>query len=401
MLHIPTVKLGKACASILLGSATTVFSLGTVTQVMLAAPFYAEVIPIADNRNQLPISVGDPVGYSLGGQHVVYLGSDRHIHELWFEGDVWKHTNLTLEANAPLAAGNPSGYSLGSLHVVYRGMDNHIHELWFEGKQWKHTDLTEESKAPLAAGDPVGYVLKSQHVIYLGIDGHIHEIWFGDAQWKHVDLNEAAKAPLPLGNPHGYSLGSLHVVYRGTDNHIHEIWFERDEWRYNDLTLEASAPLAAGEPLGYVLKNQHIIYRGTDNQIHELWFDAQAFKQKWRHADLTAETKAPPAAGDPSGYSLGSLHVVYRGIDNQIHELWFDTNPFNQKWRYANLTQAAKAPVAAGNPSGYVLGTQHIVYRGTDGQIHELWFENKGFNQRWKYNNLTQEAIAPLTPDGQ
>jgi hypothetical protein len=73
-------------------------------------------------------------------------------------------------------------------------------------------------------------------------------------------------------------------------------------------------------------------------------------------------------------------HVVYRGTDDRIHELWWSDGP---GWAEGELAaQTATAPAAAGDPAGYVLnGTQHVVYRGTDDRIHELWWsEATGWN---------------------
>jgi hypothetical protein len=65
------------------------------------------------------------------------------------------------------------------------------------------------------------------------------------------------------------------VVYRGEDDdHIHELWFQ-SKWNHNDLTVAANAPLPAGDPSGYtwnVHRTQHVVYRGIDNHIHELCF---------------------------------------------------------------------------------------------------------------------------------
>jgi hypothetical protein len=66
-----------------------------------------------------------------------------------------------------------------------------------------------------------------------------------------------------------------------------------------------------------------VVYRGTDNHIHELSWDSNG----WHHDDLSVAAPAPDAAGDPTGYmfnALGTQHVVYRGTDNHIHELWWD-----------------------------------------------------------------------------
>jgi hypothetical protein len=65
------------------------------------------------------------------------------------------------------------------------------------------------------------------------------------------------------------------------------------------------------------------VYRGTDGAVHELWWAADS---AWSHADLSGQTGAPAAAGDPTGYLFrgqGTQHVVYRGNDAHLHEEWW------------------------------------------------------------------------------
>jgi carbohydrate-selective porin OprB len=92
------------------------------------------------------------------------------------------------------------------------------------------------------------------------------------------------------------------------------------------------------------------------------------------------------ATGNPVGYVLGdnTQHVVYRGRDNHIHELWWDG-----AWHHNDLTNAAGAPAASSSPEGYILGdgTQHVVYRGGDDHIHELWWDGT-----WHHNDLSVAA---------
>jgi endo-1,4-beta-xylanase len=57
---------------------------------------------------------------------------------------------------------------------------------------------------------------------------------------------------------------------------------------------------AAGDPFGYVYGTQHIIYRGQDNRIHELYYDDQ--NQRWEHVIHTSGSDQA-AAGDPFGYT--------------------------------------------------------------------------------------------------
>jgi serine/threonine protein kinase, bacterial len=136
----------------------------------------------------------------------------------------------------------------------------------------------------------------------------------------------ASPAPPAAGDPTGYAFDAEHVVYRGTDNGIHELWSEGTTWHHYPLSASVGAPAAAGDPTGYWFdaeKTQHVVYRGLDDgHIHELWWGSGS--NGWHHNDLSASVGAP-AAGDPKGYVFDAQrtqHVVYRGADNGIHELW-------------------------------------------------------------------------------
>jgi hypothetical protein len=373
---------------------------------------------IAWNHNDLtdatdaPSAVGDPAGYKWDvdkTQHVVFRSRNGHIDELWFSlGGGWGHNDLMQEpgvAGASNAGGDPAGYTWdvdSTQHVVYRGTDGHIHELWFSlGGGWSHNDLMQQPGvvgATDAVSDPAGYtwdVDKTQHVIYRGTDGHIHELWFSlGGGWSHKDLMQepgVAGAPNAVGDPAGYTWdvdSTQHVTYRGTDGHIHELWFSLGGggWSHKDLMQEpgiAGASNAGGDPAGYtwdVDSTQHVIYRGTDGHIHELWFSLGG---GWGHNDLMQEPAVvgtPNAVGDPAGYTWDvdkTQHVVYHGTDGHIHELWFS---LGGGWSHSDLMQqpgVTGASNAVGDPAGYtwdVDSTQHVVYRGTDGHIHELWF---------------------------
>jgi len=112
-------------------------------------------------------------------------------------------------------------------------------------------------------------------------------------------------------------------------------------------------------------------------------------------ATLTAVTGSPAAAGDPAGYvfaAQGTQHVVYRGVDGHIHELWWDAT---NGWSTGDLTAVTGAQAAASDPTGYAFeaqGTQHVVYRGVDGHIHEHWWDAAN---GWSVGDLTAVTGAP------
>jgi hypothetical protein len=336
-----------------------------------------------------------------GSQHVVYEGftpgggSDGHVHELYWHSDGWHHHDLTQATGAPAigAASYPTGYDFaqpdtiyGTQHVVYVATDGHVHELWYDadsGDGWQHHDLSAATNAPPAVNVVAGFGYNNlQRVFYEGTDVHIHLLtWNSDNGWHHTDLSAAAGAPPAAGSPRAYVFyeqGTEHALYLGGDGHIHELWSNPSGWHHNDLTVAAHAPLASDDPAGCALRSnslQHVGYRGVDGHIHELlWLNGV-----WRHNDLHTMVvgAGPAAAGSLAVYGFDyqqTLHFVYTGTDGYIREFWFS----GQDWHLNDLSIDTTAPLALSTPSGYVFDqqkSQHIMYTDTDHHIIELWWK--------------------------
>ena len=111
------------------------------------------------------------------------------------------------------------------------------------------------------------------------------------------------------------------------------------------------------------------------------------------HVDLTAAAKAPLAAGNPFGYvfdSQGVQNTVFRTGDGHVHELWRKGAANG----HSDLTSLAGAPAAVGDPKAYVfpaLGVQNVVYRGSDGHLHGLFWSTGAVG----HDDLTVESHAP------
>jgi len=374
----------------------TVTSDNPFTPVPAAGKWHHKDLTAAAGAPPLSTFANQPYGYLFpahGTQHVIYEGDDGHVHELWQNTQGWHHDDLIAAARAPQANGNATGYVFvaeDTQHVVYVGRDCHVHELLGDTDGWHHNDLTTlsgDTANALANPRPHGYMTAAkgiQHVVWRGSDEHIHELWHDSNGWHQRDLSAATSAPAATGDPHAYTFvarGSQHIVYRADDKRIHELRYDSSGWQHTDLSAATSAPAALGDPCGYEFANQrtrHVLYAGTDQHIHELWWDATF---GWHHSDLSAATGAPATAGNspkPNGYVFvaeGTQHVVYRGSDQHIHELRWDTHG----WRHTDLTAATGAPESADlcDPHGYTFpakGTQHVVYLGSDGHIHELWW---------------------------
>jgi len=189
--------------------------------------------------------------------------------------------------------------------------------------------------------------------------------------------------------------GGLHVFFRNGDGSLVELFRKAGTgtdkaWRSNDLTAEAKAPKAASAPTAYTMKagrlgktlSHHVVYRGTDDQIHELYRQTDA---KWEHMNLSAEAKGPKAAGQPCAFASEDTdvqHVFYRTSEGSLIDLfrrWGSTD--DKKWHLNDLTVEARAPKAVGDPCAYLEQTglvstsdiEHLVYRGEDGTVYELY----------------------------
>jgi hypothetical protein len=112
--------------------------------------------------------------------------------------------DLTNFAHAVLPAQGTAldGYwgSDSSQHVNFIGTDGHVHELYIHpGAGWVDNDLTNFAHGVLpAAGTKLdGYwgSDSSQHVNFIGIDGHVHELYIHPgAGWVDNDLTNVVLA---------------------------------------------------------------------------------------------------------------------------------------------------------------------------------------------------------------
>jgi len=288
-------------------------------------------------------------------QHVNFLGTENHVHEIFYDGSRWQHNDLTAAAGAPDA--NPdtalAGYATEfnqQQHVIFSGPNNHIFELLFDGA-WTVNDLTglaEASDFPAASGSALdAYTTdfnQQQHVNYVGVDGHVHELYY-DGAWKHNDLTQLTGSPDIAfgGGLNAYSTEfnqQQHIHFIGSDDNVHELYYD-GSWKDNNLTQLANAPNPQINARldGYVTNynaQQHVNFIGTDNHVHELFYDGS-----WKHNDLTtssSSTASPRVASALAGYATeynGQQHVIYIDAADHVEELFFES-----QWAFNDLTQA-------------------------------------------------------------
>jgi len=388
-----------------------------------------------------PAAPGGPLdSYSTeynSQQHVNYLDAAGNVHELYNDGNGWKHNNLTA-----IAQGSPPQAVTGSAldgyetqfnsqqHVNYLDASGNVHELYYDGSDWRHNNLTaiaSGSPPPAASGGPLdGYSTEfnsQQHVNYLDAAGNVHELYYDGSSWQHNNLSQISLGTPPPAGPgsplDGYSSeynGQQHVNFLDSSGNAHELYYDGSNWRHNNLTALAVllAGKASGLPKGlasraldgyqsYYNSQQHINFIDAAGHVHELYYDGT-----WQENDLTLRADAAaylPAPASPlDGYTTeynSQQHVNYLDLAGDVHELYYD----GTDWLHNDLSVLADAtafPAAAGSAlDGYATeynSQQHVNYLDAAGNVHELYNDGNG----WKHNNLTAIAAgnAPFAAPG-
>lgn len=271
--------------------------------------------------------------------------------------------------------GQPSVVMRGDQGVlVWHGADEHIHRAVLDrnGRQIS----TPERLGPSPHGATIARGAGSCEPFLIRVDdqGHPH---VHDAQGDY-DLIPAADFPLAAGAAAAWSWaleGSRHCAYRSADGSIHE-WLQlpaSSAWRHADLSAQTQAPPAAADPIGYApADHEHVLYLGADGHVHELCFDGD----RWIHHDLTLAAGAPAASGRPGGGYLGGRHtVLFRGVDGFLHLL-----RLRRDWRHQILTDLGPS---SGDPHFISSGnTAAIIYADANGSDHLVQLNGNGEVER-------------------
>ena len=115
-------------------------------------------------------------GAVTDGDHIYYIGSEQHVHQLYYNNQYWADQDLTSMSNGPLAASGSglAGYSASDgQHIYYMAANQHVHHLIY-ANGWVDQDLTAFTSAPLASssGGLAAYAISDgQHIYYVNDQG--------------------------------------------------------------------------------------------------------------------------------------------------------------------------------------------------------------------------------------
>lgn len=252
-----------------------------------------------------------------------------------------------------------------------------------------------------AAGEPLVHPPGelTRRVFYLTA-GHLKETWLPDSgtAWATDDLSGAIN-PVPAPDPAGkiavYTINEdyeTRLAYRTTSGHlitVHKSGNGAHSWQ--DLTAVLPGLAAVdSDPTSYVTYDratntevQHIVYR-SGLALH----DCEA-GTTWSCAPIlgTGDVYGNPSAHVVHDSAMVDMpHVVYRGTGGVVNAAYRVAGT----WNSTAIGAAAMAPVASGDPVGFVEldpsknpgEEQHVFYR-SGGRLYELYW-----GSTWQYRDL-------------
>ena len=185
------------------------------------------------------------------------------------------------------------------------------------------------------------------------------------------------------------------VVHQALDGNLHELTLAGGQW--SSTTINPSAVVASKLSVYRRAENvDAIVFRSAANQIIQLLRTSSGWNDE---ADLTDAANAPLAVGNPMAYVRGDgvSAVVYRTAAGHIIELRRGSRGFIK----TDLMAASSAPADADAISDPVAtvrsdGISSVVFRGTSGHIFELF---RAVGGDWHLGTPSGVANAPITID--
>jgi hypothetical protein len=294
----------------------------------------------------------------------------------------WSNYAISWSGWTSLAGSSPSTPALcagatgtGRVDLVVRGTNNGI----------AHKAFTNGAFSVIWDGPPGGTTMNSpacaslSNVLYVaatGVDGftYVTSRPFSTATWAAwTNLGNPAPGstgtgafvPTLVATP---AAGRVDILVRGADNGIYHKALISGSWSAtwdtpNVLTFNQTPDLIASVSDSNHL---HVVVRGMDNQIY---YDNYTFStNSWQAGGwlyLKGGTgNAPSLAID----STGKLHLAVQGLDNHP---WYASKPSGSSWTSWSVStggNTASAPAIAANgsvPTVLVRGSDNAVYVAT------------------------------------
>jgi hypothetical protein len=307
----------------------------------------------------------------------------------------WNVTRQGIHVLRGLAdLGHTAPHVVGSQSfIAHVETDGHVH-VRTRGTPWTDEDVTVATSTPLAMGDVAAIGNGDQQVLLYRsrVNGHVIALSrsvSSSSAWNVVDATQESAgtggAVVALDDPRMIVVqGAVEAVHWGSgDHHSHLLTDTMGAWHGEDPSEDPAAPPVSGSAAIYRHENvTRVVGRaGSDGHLVEFSHNGSIPVSTDLTAASTAEGGGPTPAATyrPSVYTPegAAPRIVFRALRGDLWEIERDSLVAR------NLTAAAQAVHAAGNPSAvFAGGVMHTLYRAKDGRVIDLFATATGFDSR-------------------
>ncbi len=363
---------------------------------------------------------GEDSALEIAELSVLARGGDFRL--LLPSNDSWARAKMT----PPSAS---SGLSMaqfrphGAIHFVYRGSGDSVESLWTTLNGWFINDLTDSSdlepdsiapepprstpvvyEVPGAGVLCVAYATKNQVVehSWAQADGALANSDTSLEWTTRVVFTRSPTGTVPIGKPAGGVFAPRRgLVFRLGDQLLKAVEGEVP------ASLAPDLPPLAGDPATCLVTDtsvppkvvsRHVFLAASDGHLYELHSDEAGLA--WAPTQMTAGVSAPAHPAKHAALSsfqqaaTKTLHVVYRGADERVYELW---RKAGGDWQ---LRPAVNALLPAqGDPVAFADPRSEMTYVSYQTDLGTIALLSRHANAEFKYQEWSPQSEGEPSPD--
>lgn len=309
---------------------------------------------------------------------IYYVANDNTIDRMYWNGSAWAYENIapiwgwgSIQVDGWLAVdkGDPAFDK-----IYFKGKDAKVYNLYKSGGSWYVGALSNTAT-------PVSGCIRARAdgVYYIGTDAKVHHLYWNNG-WQYEAIapwtgwTVTAQIDISMGTSlrKGQSLDlaawpASNIYFRSNTNKIFNLVGSTGAWNLGQIS-PAGAVDCAGEIIN---DNTGVYYKGTDNFIHRLFWNTSG----WNYDAMPVNNLATANTAGQLSKNAGENRVFYKGTDGMLYNMYAS----GSGWDVFPL--AYNGNIVAGD----VLANGNVFFIGTDNLIYNYWWGGSS----WNLNALT------------
>lgn len=350
-------------------------------------------------------------GMSDGAQGMVYILNDSNVSASVVSGGTLTITGLDLDqlvdveiwtTNMFVTAASTT-YSAqyvgdGTLSIV---LPNFTTDLAIKFKARASTGQTQEVISLPVDDSMLTFFLDEDDQPKVIVTGQV----VGDQETQDISAISNFRAKVRDMTPFTTSDGTVHLAITDTSRRVWLISGSPTDatWSARNLTAEIDADGLTGDLTFYSPSWGSIHIGGLDAQGHAVNYWWAPGLDTWQHSDLTLLVGGPELSRGLTGYVSGWDGLNLAGLNDSGEVVVYWWAPGLDSWQYVNMTSSFDGPTFSRQLDAFVTawGGMNIVGMTDEGHVSTYWWAPglPDDPNRWRVADLTDAAGAPVIAD--